>query len=54
VDGARFTPAAVGRAELLARYGLDPARPVILFSGELKPRKCPLDLIAAAGLLVLR
>jgi glycosyltransferase involved in cell wall biosynthesis len=46
-----WASAAVGRAELLARYGLDPARPVILFSGKLQPRKRPLDLLAAAGLL---
>lgn len=53
MDDAGFTaPAAVGRAELLARYGWPgPARPVILFSGNLEPRKRPLDLLAAAGLL---
>jgi glycosyltransferase involved in cell wall biosynthesis len=48
VDDERFarTP-PVGRAELLARWGLDGSRPVIMFCGKLIPRKRPQDLVAA-------
>jgi glycosyltransferase involved in cell wall biosynthesis len=52
VDNDRFARAPeVGRAELLARWGLDDAAPVIMFCGKLCPRKRPLDLVAAASLL---
>ena len=45
-------PAAVNRADdLLARWGLDESRPVIMFCGKLIPRKRPLDLPAAISLL---
>lgn len=54
VDNARFAAtAAVGRAELLARWGLDPLHPVIMFCGKLLPAKRPLDLAAAAARLSL-
>jgi len=48
VDDERFarTP-PVGRSELVARWGLDGSRPVIMFCGKLIPRKRPLDLVAA-------
>jgi glycosyltransferase involved in cell wall biosynthesis len=42
VDLRRFspTPAAPGEREtLLARYGLDPARPVVLYAGRMDPDK---------------
>ena len=52
VDNDRFAaPAAVGRAELLTRWGLDPLKPVILFCGKLLPAKRPLDLAAAVARL---
>jgi glycosyltransferase involved in cell wall biosynthesis len=48
VDDERFAQAPlVGRSELLARWGLDASRPVIMFCGKLIPRKRPLDLAAA-------
>ncbi len=52
VDNDRFarTP-EVGRSELLARWGLDGGRPVVLFCGKLMPRKRPLDLATAVRLL---
>ncbi len=52
VDNERFarTP-AVGRSELLARWGLDDTAPVIMFCGKLFARKRPLDLVAAASSL---
>jgi glycosyltransferase involved in cell wall biosynthesis len=52
VDNARFAkPPAVGRADLLDRWGLDPARPVIMFCGKLQPHKQPLRLAAAISQL---
>ena len=52
VDNERFArPPETGRAALLARWGLDCHRPVLLFCGKLLPRKRPLDLLAAARLL---
>jgi glycosyltransferase involved in cell wall biosynthesis len=52
VDNERFArPPAVGRSELLARWGLDDTAPVIMFCGKLLPRKRPLDLAAAANSL---
>jgi len=52
VDNERFARAPeTGRAALLDRWGLDNHRPVLLFCGKLLPRKRPLDLLAAAGLL---
>jgi glycosyltransferase involved in cell wall biosynthesis len=52
VDDERFarTP-HVGRPDLLARYGLDSSRPVIIFCGKLYPGKRPLDLAEAIKLL---
>jgi glycosyltransferase involved in cell wall biosynthesis len=48
VDDSRFAQAPqVGRSELLARWGLNASRPVIMFCGKLIPRKRPLDLAAA-------
>lgn len=52
VDNARFAgPPAIGRPELLARWGLDDRPPVIMFCGKLKPAKRPLDLAAAVDRL---
>lgn len=49
VDDKRFAgPAPTSRSELLARWGLDTSRPVVLYCGKLAPRKRPLDLCAAA------
>jgi glycosyltransferase involved in cell wall biosynthesis len=44
---ARAQQAATGRAEMQARFALDPARPVILFASKLQTRKHCNDLIAA-------
>jgi glycosyltransferase involved in cell wall biosynthesis len=52
VDNDRFArPPAASRAEVLARWGLDPGRPVIAFCGKLQPRKRPLDIVAAVRAL---
>ena len=52
VDNDRFAvPSHLTRAGLLARHGLGDRKPVILFCGKLFPRKRPLDLTAAVGLL---
>ena len=52
VDNTRFAkPPAAGRAELLARFGLDHTRPVIMFCGKLQPHKQPQQLAAAVGRL---
>jgi glycosyltransferase involved in cell wall biosynthesis len=52
VDNERFAgDPAVGRSELLARWGLDDRRPVVMFCGKLKPAKRPLDLAAAVDRL---
>jgi glycosyltransferase involved in cell wall biosynthesis len=52
VDNDRFASApTIGRAELLARWGLDDRRPVIMFCGKLRPAKRPLDLAAAVSRL---
>ncbi len=56
VDNDRFAgaPAAgsdTERGKLLARWGLPDTAPVIMFCGQLDPRKRPLDLLAAADRL---
>ena len=52
VDNDRFASApAVGRAEILARWGLTDTAPVLMFCGKLYSVKRPLDLTAAVGLL---
>ncbi len=52
VDDERFArPPEVRRGELLAQWGLDAGRPVIMFCGKLIDRKRPLDLAAAVRLL---
>lgn len=52
VDNERFAgPAAASRAQVLARWGLDPALPVVAFCGKLQRHKRPLDMLAAAGAL---
>jgi glycosyltransferase involved in cell wall biosynthesis len=52
VDNERFAARpAVGRAQLLARWGLDDRYPVIMFCGKLRQSKRPLDLAAAVGRL---
>ena len=52
VDNDRFAaPPAVGRGELLARWGLPSTAPVVMFCGKLEPRKRPLDLTAAVSRL---
>jgi glycosyltransferase involved in cell wall biosynthesis len=52
VDNDRFARApAVGRSELLARWGLTDRAPVLMFCGKLDPRKRPLDLTAAVSML---
>jgi glycosyltransferase involved in cell wall biosynthesis len=51
-DEERFAgPPRLGRSELLARWGMDDKRPVIMFCGKLHPGKRPLDLTAAVRLL---
>jgi glycosyltransferase involved in cell wall biosynthesis len=52
VDDRRFasTP-TTGRSELLARWGMNDNRPVIVYCGKLYPGKRPLDLAAAVKLL---
>jgi glycosyltransferase involved in cell wall biosynthesis len=52
VDDERFarTP-TTSRENLLAKLGLEPGKPVILFSGKLIPRKRPLDLVSALTML---
>jgi glycosyltransferase involved in cell wall biosynthesis len=52
VDEERFAgPPRLGRSELLARWGMDDKKPVIMFCGKLCARKRPLDLTAAVKLL---
>lgn len=46
---ARIAQVAPEREILRAKLGLEPGRPIILFSGKLIPRKRPLDLLAAYG-----
>jgi glycosyltransferase involved in cell wall biosynthesis len=52
VDNERFarTP-QIGRADLLARWGLNDGLPVIMFCGKLHAGKRPLDLAAAVARL---
>jgi glycosyltransferase involved in cell wall biosynthesis len=54
VDNDRFRDAAdaarATRASRLASLGLDPRRPVVIFSGKLTPGKRPLDAVRAIGL----
>ena len=48
VDNERFAACpAYGRADLLGRWALDPARPLIIFCGKLIAVKRPLDLAEA-------
>src|SRR5207237_1272901 len=49
-DAGPDSPAA-DRAAVLARYELDPRRPVIMFCGKLQSRKRPLDLAEAVAAL---
>lgn len=50
VDNDRFAaPPAIGRDDLLARWGLPGTAPVVMFCGKLDPRKRPLDLTAAVS-----
>jgi len=52
VDDKRFArPPDCRRSELLARWGLDDGKPVIMFCGKFYPGKRPLDLAAAIQLL---
>ena len=52
VDNERFAACpVVRRADLLGRWALDPARPVVLFCGKLRAVKRPLDLVAAVSQL---
>jgi glycosyltransferase involved in cell wall biosynthesis len=52
VDDVRFAAApCIGRPELLARWKIDPNRPVVMFCGKLSARKRPLDLALALRLL---
>jgi glycosyltransferase involved in cell wall biosynthesis len=52
VDDRRFASIpATGRYDLLARWGLNGNRPVIMYCGKLYPGKRPLDLTAAVKLL---
>ena len=52
VDDQRFAcPPPLGRAELLARWGLRDDKPVVMYCGKLYPGKRPLDLVAALNLL---
>lgn len=52
VDDRRFAEVPrLARSVVLKQWGLDEARPVIMFSGKLIPRKRPLDLAAAVRLV---
>ena len=52
VDDERFArPPQTGRSDLLARWGLKDNAPVIMFCGKLIPRKRPMDLVEAIGML---
>lgn len=55
VDTARFSDAAMRarlqRTERLATLGLNPTRPLVLFSAKLQPWKRPFDVIDALDLL---
>ncbi len=52
VDDERFArPPNCERSELLAQWGLDDDKPVIMFCGKLYPGKRPLDLMTAVKLL---
>jgi glycosyltransferase involved in cell wall biosynthesis len=52
VDNERFAqPPATSRRDLLARWGVDPRRPVVMFCGKLQPAKRPLDLATAMASL---
>jgi glycosyltransferase involved in cell wall biosynthesis len=54
VDDERFAcPPAVGRPELVAKWGLNEKLPLIVFSGRLVDRKRPLDLVEAVKRLPL-
>jgi len=50
VDNDRFADSpTIGRSELLARWGLGDAAPVLMFCGKLSAHKRPLDLMAAVN-----
>ena len=52
VDDARFAmKPQIDRLTLLARWGLEPDRPTIIFCGKLYPGKRPLDLTSAIKIL---
>lgn len=52
VDNERFAGRPqIGRSDLLARWGLKDDAPVIMFCGKLIPRKRPVDLVEALGML---
>lgn len=52
VDDDRFARrSSLRREDLLAKWGLDSSRPVIMFCGKLYPGKRPIDLLAAVKLL---
>lgn len=52
VDDERFgRQPELRRSDLLARWGLDDSRPVIMFCGKLYPLKRPQDIISAVQLL---
>ena len=52
VDDARFSgEPQIARSALLARWGLEPDRPIIMYCGKLYPGKRPLDLASAIKLL---
>ena len=55
VDDERFSQTPeVSRADLLAHWGLDVRKPVIMFCGKLSPMKRPDDLLAASRLIQQR
>jgi glycosyltransferase involved in cell wall biosynthesis len=52
VDNARFSgQPSIARSTLLARWGLQPDRPIIMYCGKLYTGKRPLDLASAIKLL---
>ena len=53
IDTGRFRPRG-RRAEVVAGFGLDPARPVVGWIGRLEPQKGPLDYVSALERVVPR
>lgn len=50
VDDKRFARVPqLGRSDLLARWGLEDDKPVIIYCGKLYPLKRPLDIVAAVN-----